>query len=140
MALTENQKIEIIPNFTRREYGVASGTIHFFKNAICNFNSSGYVELGSDTASEKFAGIAYEELDQESGGTNGDNSIKLIPAKSDEVVLLPFTGVVITNIGTDVYVNGDDAVALVATTTNDLRVGTIVDLGKNSNECYVKLN
>lgn len=140
MALTENQETKLIPNFKRWEQAVASGAIHFFKNAICNFNAAGFVKLGGDTASEKFAGIALEELDQASGGSNGDNDIKLIPANSGEVVLLTLTGVAVDDIGVDVFVNGDDVVALAATTTNDVRVGVIVALGDNSNECYVKLD
>lgn len=139
MPLTENEKTEVIPNFTRWEQDVASGAIHFFKNAICNFNSSGYVKLGSDTAGELFAGIALEELDQATGGSNGDNNIKLIPAKSGEVVQLTLTGVAVTDIGADAFVNGDDVVALAAT-ANDVRVGTIVALSDEANKCLIKLD
>lgn len=140
MALSSNQEVNKIVDFGAYEYGVASGAIHFYKGAICNFNTSGYVKLGADTANEKFAGIATEELNQATGGSNGDNNIKVIPAKSGVVVELTLTGVAITNIGDDVYVNGDDVVALAATTTNDVRVGTIVALSDVANKCKVILN
>ncbi|MDH3878670.1 MAG: hypothetical protein OET18_12555 [Desulfobacterales bacterium] len=140
MALTENQEIKIYPELTRWKQEVAAGAIHFFKNAICNFNAAGFVKLGTDTAGEKFAGIALQELDQAASAATGDNEIKLIPAKSGEVVELDLTGVAITDIGADVFVNGDDLVALAATTNNDVRVGVIVALSETSNKCLVKLN
>ena len=139
MALTRNQETKIYPDLTRSEYPVAAGAIHFYKNAICNFDTSGYVKLGADTASEIFAGISLEELDQATGGANGDNKLKVIPLKSGEVVELTLTGVVITDIGVDAFVNGDDVVALAATTTNDVRVGTIIDIVA-TNQCLVKLD
>jgi len=139
MALSSNQPINLIPDFTYRDVPVASGAIHFYKNALVNRNSSGYAKLGADTAGEVFAGIAFEELDQATGGANGDNDIKLIAAKSGVVVKLTLTGVAITDIGADCFVNGDDVVALAATTTNDVRVGRIVDIG-DTNEAYVVLD
>ena len=140
MALSENQAIKDIKDFTRYEQAVASGAIHFYKNAICNFNTSGYVKLGADTASEKFAGIALEELNQATGGSNGDNDLLLIPAKSGTVVELELTGVAVTDIGEDAYVAGDDLADLAADTTNDVRIGTIVALAADSNKCYIKLD
>ncbi len=140
MALSENSAINDIKDFTRYKQAVASGAIHFYKGALCNFNSSGYVKLGADTASEVFAGIALEELDQASGGSNGDNDLLLIPAKSGAVVELTLTSVAVTNIGSACYVNGDDVVALAATTSNDVRVGTIVALSETTNKCFVKLD
>jgi hypothetical protein len=140
MALSANTSIIDVKDFTRYNQAVASGAIHFYKGAICNFNSSGYVKLGGDIASELFAGIALEELNQASGGSNGDNNILLIPAKSGAVVELTLPSVAVTNIGSLCYVNGDDAVALVGTTTNDVPVGTIVALSNTNNKCFVKLN
>jgi hypothetical protein len=140
MTLSANAAIVDVKDFTRYKQAVASGAIHFYKGAICNFNSSGYVKLGTDTSGELFAGIALEELNQATGGSNGDNDLLLIPAKSGAVVELTLTSVAVTNIGSSVYVSADDAVALAATTSNDVRVGTIVALSETANKCLVKLD
>jgi len=140
MTLSANAAIVDVKDFTRYKQAVASGAIHFYKGAICNFNSSGYVKLGTDTSGELFAGVALEELDQATGGSNGDNDILLIPAKSGAVVELTLASVAVTNIGSSAYVSADDAVALVGTTTNDVRVGTIVALSATANKCLVKLD
>jgi hypothetical protein len=140
MALSANAAIVDLKDFTRYKQAVASGAIHFYKGAICNFNSSGYVKLGGDTASELFAGIALEELNQATGGSNGDNELTLIPAKSGAVVELTLTSVAVTDIGAIAYVNGDDVVALAGTTSNDVPVGTIVALSATANKCFVKLD
>jgi len=139
MALTSNQETKIYPDLTRWEYPVAAGAIHFYKNGICNFDAAGFVKLGADAGGERFSGISLEELDQAAGGTNGDNKLKVIPFKSGEVVQLDLPGVIITDIGSDCFVNGDDVVALAATTTNDIRVGNIIDIVA-TNQCLVKLD
>lgn len=140
MTLSANAAIVDVKDFTRYKQAVASGAIHFYKGAICNFNSSGYVKLGTDTSGELFAGIALEELDQATGGSNGDNDILLIPAKSGAVVELTLASVAVANLYASAYVSADDAVALVATTTNDVRVGTIVALSATANKCLVRLD
>lgn len=140
MALTENTKITLIPDPTNFKQPVALGAIQFFKNAICSFNSSGFLKLGGDTAGETFAGIAANELNQASGGANGDNELLLITSGSSRVVLLAFTGVVQADLGADVFIVDDGSVALAATTTNDVRVGKVWALTENSNEALILLD
>ena len=137
MALTENTKISFFADNSYRKRAVASGAIHFYTGAICNLNTSGYLKLGSDTASETFAGIATKELDQAAAAANGDNSLTVLAAKSGNVVKLTLTGVTIADIGQDVFVSGDDEVSI--TTLNFVRVGTIFDIG-DANEAYVLLD
>lgn len=140
MALTSNQETKIYPGLTRWEYPVLAGAIHFYKNAICNIQAGGFLKLGADAASEKFAGIALEELNQLAGGSNGDNKLKVIPFKSGEVVELVLTGVTQADVGVDAFVVDDGSVALAATTTNDVRVGTIIDISATANQCLVRLD
>lgn len=140
MALTENQKIKLTPDLTYQDREVIAGAIHFYVGAICNFNTSGYLKLGGDVASETFAGIAFNELDQGSGALAGDNSLITIAAKSGVAVRLGITGVTIADLGKDVFVNGDDLVALAGVTTNDVRVGSIYALTENANEAIIVLD
>lgn len=139
MALSENQKISTIPDITFRDLPVAAGAIHIYKNAILNRNAAGYVVLGSDTTGESFAGIAYEELNQLTGGSAGDNTIKVIQAHSGVTVKLPMSGVVIADVNKDAYVDGDDDLGLVGDTTNDVRAGKIIDIGA-ANEAFILLD
>ena len=46
------------------------------KGALVNINASGYATNASDTASETFAGVAYETVDN-SGGSAGDIGIRV---------------------------------------------------------------
>lgn len=139
MALSANIDVvkQIDPMYYK--YDVVAGAIHIYRGAILNRDASGNVKLGTDAASETFAGIAYKELDQASTASAGDNQMEVIGANTGKVVKLKFTGVTKASIGLDVYVNGDDAVALAATTTNDVRVGTIIDIAE-TNYCLVVLD
>lgn len=138
--LTENKKIAHFPDPTYYKQPVASGAIEFFKGGICNFNTAGFVKLGTDTASENFAGIARDELDQATGGSNGDNSLELLMAGSGNLVILDITGVVQADINKDVFVVDTGSVALVGVTSNDVRVGKIFALSVNANEAIILLN
>ncbi len=125
MALSANQAPKYEEQRTRQKVPVAAGAIHVYQGALLNWNSSGYVKLGADTAGEKFCGLALEELNQATGGADGDKYITVIPAGSGTIVTMKTGTISAANIGDKVYVNGDDAVALVGTTTNDVEVGVI---------------
>ena len=143
MALTENKKIDFIPNPSSYEQPVLAGALEFFKGAICNLEdpaTGGFLKLGADAANETFAGIAQDELDQASGGADGDNVLRMIPAGSNNVVLLTITGVTQADVNKDVFVVDDASVALVGVTTNDVRVGKIFAITENANEALILLN
>lgn len=129
MALTGN--IEVAHKFLpyRIKRGVVAGAITIYKGALLNANSSGFLKLASDTATEKFAGIAIDDaLTQLAGGSNGDNEIEIYPKDSGVVVRMTIQdSTTIANIGDTVYAYGDDKVALAGTTTNDIPVGTIIN-------------
>lgn len=140
MALSANANVEFKEQPLVMRYEVASGALVIYRGAILNFNTSGYVKLGADTASETFAGIALEYLSQASGGSNGDNKIEVAAFKSGRVVKLTTTGTITrANIGDVVYADGDDAVDLAAGVTNNIAVGTIVGF-IDANTAWVKLD
>lgn len=125
MALSSNQVIKTKNNPSRAKGPVASGAIHIYKGALLNWSATGYLELAADTASEVFAGVALEELNQATGGSDGDNEVNFIPAGSGEWVKMTTGTISRANVGDKVYANGDDQVDLAATTTNDVEVGVI---------------
>jgi len=126
-----------IENWRQRNSGIVNGAIHIYEGAILNYEAAniGYVKLGSDTASEEFAGIACEEVNLAAAdnASDGDNTVwmdaagsgKCFRFSSDRVLT---TAITIANIGDTVYVAGDDKIALASVTSNDVELGTIVDV------------
>ena len=126
MPLSANQVIQYKNSPVNVDIEVASGAIRIYAGAILNRNTSGYAKLGGDVASEKFGGIALDELDQASGGSNGDNKIRVLAPGSGRWVKMNVTGTITrANIGDKVYSDGDAAGDLTAGVTNNVEVGTI---------------
>lgn len=118
----------------RLEVDVSDPTI--FEGAILarNPGGTGNLLLGADTATFVFAGIA---LDQFPGFvpvdattiTTDDRLIDVSVPGSGRVFTLPIgSSVDATNIGDSVYIVDDESVDLVGVTTNDVLVGTIVNV------------
>lgn len=96
-----------------------------FKGALCAIGTSGYLGKASDTASIKFAGIAYEEGNN-TGGANGALAMRV---KKTGTYVYRFDGAWSQAIvGQKAYAVDDNGVALIATTANDIYVGDIVAL------------
>lgn len=124
-ALSANKLIKSRPHPSRAKAGVTAGAIHIYKGALLCWAADGYLTPATDTASLKFAGVALEELNQATGGSDGDNLVEYIPAGSGEWVEMTTGTIAVTNIGDKVYVEDDGTVDLAAATTNDIEVGTI---------------
>ena len=139
MALSDNQVNKYITDFMYQDLAVKAGAIHFYEGSMVMIDSTGYAILGADTASCIFAGIATEELDQATGGSSGDNTIRVIAAKSGKLVKRKYTSVAITDLYTLCYIVDDETVAAIGTTTNDIPVGTVVALAE-ANYCWVLLD
>jgi len=139
MAFSDNSVIEYKTDFMYQDVAVKAGAIHFYRGSMVMIDATGYAILGADTASCIFAGIATEELNQAAGGSNGDNNLRVIAAKSGKVVKMKYTGVAITDLYTKCYIVDDEVVADAATTTNDVAVGTVIGLAE-TNYCYVLLD
>jgi hypothetical protein len=101
---------------------VALAAVKVFKGANINFNTSGYAKKAADTASEVFAGVAVETVDN-SAGAAGD---KVVRVWRRGVSSMACSGATQAWVGQKVYAVDDNVVALAATTTNDVLVGTVV--------------
>ncbi|WP_127886375.1 hypothetical protein [Rathayibacter festucae] len=93
-----------------------------FAGSIVNTNAAGFAKKGSDTAGEKFAGVAMETKD--SAGTQDVD--KYVRVWKEGVFSFPCTGATQAWVQQDVFAVDDNVVALAATTTNDVRVGQVV--------------
>jgi hypothetical protein len=138
MAKSANGNLKFIDSFKITKRDVVAGTMHIYAGALVNSDASGNAKKATDAASELFAGVAVNEVDQASTASAGDNKVELIAKGSGKVVKMKFTGVTKASIGTDVVVKDDDEVQTAAAGTNDVAVGTIVDIAE-TNYCWVKI-
>lgn len=83
---------------------VALAAVKVFKGSILTFNSSGYADVGD--ASETFAGIAMETVDN-SGGSAGDKSVRVW---REGVVELNCSGASQATVGKNAFVSDDNTV------------------------------
>lgn len=100
-----------------------AGSTKIFKGSNVNFNTSGYAKKAADTASEVFAGVAMETVDN-GAGADGAASVRVWQHGVFSMVCASATQ---AWVGQKVYAVDDNVVALAATTTNDVLVGTVVE-------------
>lgn len=105
-----------------------------FAGSNVNYNTAGYAKKAADTASEVFAGVAMETIDNTSGSA-GDLSIRVW---KEGVFSMNCASATQAWVGVDVYAVDDNLVALAATTTNDVRVGKVVQF-VSATEVRVKI-
>lgn len=106
-----------------RPYKMAAST-KLYGGSSVSLNTAGFAKLGADTASEKFVGVARDTVDN----TTGANGDKDVIVWTSGVFDFNFSGTAVqANVGVKCYLVDDNTVALVATTTNDLLVGTITE-------------
>ncbi|MHA1329611.1 MAG: capsid cement protein [Candidatus Hodarchaeales archaeon] len=104
------------------EFPVAGSTT-IYKGAIVAVNTStGYVVPASDAANRIVVGVAVEKADN-SSGSNGDKTVRVYRTG---VFQFACSSADQTWVGKKVYAVDDNTVALAATTTNDVLVGTVV--------------
>ena len=114
-----------------------SGALDIYIGDNINYNADGFAKAASDTATEKFAGIAMEELHVSATENSeaGKYAIKVLPANVGNVVRRKLSATRATAVpGTDVYISTsasatlkEVALATVASgsVTNKVKVGKI---------------
>ena len=136
MTLTENrvslysERAEIV------KYEVDATVTKIFEGAILAADSTGTGKLllGADTANFRFRGISLEEFPEIIDPsvqtiTPDDQKIELAIPGSGRAFQLPIiSSVDETDIGSLVFIVDDESVDLTAGTTNDVLVGTIIDI------------
>jgi len=94
------------------------------EGAIVSINAAGYAVNGTDAASEIFAGIADESIDN-SAGSAGDKRIRV---RRNGVYTFIFDGTAtIADVNTLVYIKDNETVDIAGDLTNDVLVGRIVE-------------
>ena len=99
------------------------GSTKLYKGSIVAIDTGGYAVKGADTANYRFAGIAYETVDNT--GADGAKTIRCW-RKGVFELNTPDTATQ-ASVGKLVYISDDNNVALAATTTNDVVVGEVTE-------------
>lgn len=116
-ALTDNRQ-------TERKDGellqLPCGVDIVYRGGMVCLNTSGYAVAAQDTASFRFAGVAYEKKDNSSGSA-GDEDVRVYRSGLHKFA---GTGFAITDVGKRVYVSDDQTVTL---TPGNVFAGVIAD-------------
>lgn len=139
MGLSNNVRTKTIEDFKFSNRSCLAGALHVYESALMNSNAAGDVKLSTDAASELFAGVSTEEVEQTAAAVAGDNSVKLISRGSGRLIRVKLTGVTKAQLGLNAYAKADDEVQLVGAATNDVLVGSIEELDSVANYCWVKI-
>jgi hypothetical protein len=94
------------------------------KGALVNINAAGFATNSTDAASETFAGVAYETVDNSTGAA-GDKDIRVETTGTFVFVDGGGNGAV-TDVGVEFKVV-DNQTLTDATTTNNIKAGTCVE-------------
>ena len=95
--------------------------------AIVMINAAGYVANATDTAGCKTLGVALETVDN-SGGSPGDLEINVDIGGAEVQVAHEVGSLTIANVGDAVVLELNNEVSDVATSTNDIAAGAIIEV------------
>lgn len=118
MTLSANRDVDHYIDQELRSFQVA-GSVHIYKGGMVGLTSAGYAR--PLTASDSFAGIAYEEMDN-SSGANGDVSVRVYTVGDFGHAL---AGAAVSDIGRPVFASADDTMTFVG--TGNSYVGIVQD-------------
>lgn len=103
--------------------GVAADSTTFYEGGLLMYNNLGRIAKGADSAAFKIAGVAKKAL-----VTGASNTVR-IEFEFGHEEWFPVDGtVVVASIGLDATCLDDQTGSIAATTTNDIRLGKIVEL------------
>ncbi len=135
MTLTANRVSLFSERNELEELEVDSPSTQLFDGSILARDTGGSGKLlkGADTANFVFAGILQQEFVPDTSGvttiTVDENKVRVAVPGSGRTYTLPIGSAVDeTDIGTQVFIVDDETVDLVGVTTNDVLVGTIVNV------------
>lgn len=105
-----------------------------FAGSNVSYNASGLAKKASDTTGEAFAGVAMETKDS----TLAADDQKYVRVWKEGVFSMNCASATQAWVGQDVFAVDDNLVALAATTTNDVKVGRVVQF-VSATEVRVKI-
>jgi len=127
MALTQDRNTRQVGQFRTVAPKVAAG-VSIFNGAMCSYNADGFLKPSDNTATDTFAGIADQSVDN-TGGADG--------AKRCRICRGPFLmspgALVQADVGGAVYCTDDDVIA----NAGNVPAGTLLDFDDASGQALV---
>jgi len=124
MALTANREVDHYIDQELRTYAMATA-VRIYKGAIVGLLAGGYARPLA--AGDRFAGIAYEEMDN-TAGANGAKSVRVYTLGDFGVAL---SGAAVADMGRPVFASADDTLTFVA--AGNTFVGVVQDFVSSGN-------
>lgn len=124
MATTDSVPTTYLTEIIRRRKIAA--TTKILGGTLTALDANKYLVPGADTTGYLFAGISIAEVDN-GAGANGDLGVDCYQTGLHELPLQEGNATQ-ADIGTKVYIYDNIQVARIATVTNNVEVGTIVDI------------
>ena len=105
--------------------GHLMAAVRIYKGTLVCHNASGYLAPGADTANFKFAGVAYEAVDNSAGAAGG----KTCRAEKSGEYLFVYGpgGATQALLGKEVFIV-DDSTVTDAATTNNIKCGAVEEV------------
>lgn len=103
-------------------YGTGADSSTFYEGALCCHNNSGKIAVAADTANFKIAGVVTKRL------VTGSSNTLLVEFEYGHEEWFPDdSNVAAASIGNDGTILDDQTVSVSGTTTNDIRIGKIME-------------
>lgn len=107
-----------------RQLALPASNLHFYRGALVAFNgTNNYLVKAADTAAMKIAGVVAGDFDLTSYVAGAERC----EVYREGVFEFATTGTA-PKLGDKVYVSDDQTVAIASVTTNDIPVGTVVEI------------
>ena len=125
----------------RQDYPMKAGAVTRFEGGLSAFDTAGngrFLVKGANTANFLFAGLNVKQVVQESGGSDGDNLMRVIPRGSGNWVRMK-SGSALTqaNQGDTVYLVDDELINPI-NPGNTVVVG-IIRIVEDAEFCFVEI-
>lgn len=109
-------------HLVRRGKGTGADSSNFYAGALCCHNNSGKIAVAADTANFKIAGVVTKKVT-----TGSSNTLEVEFEWGHEEWFPDDTNVAAASIGNDGTILDDQTVSVSGTTTNDIRIGRIIE-------------
>lgn len=123
---TENREAGLQDGKQRRLLAAAS---HFYAGELVSFAAAtGLIAKAGDNAGDKFAGVVMEERDNTGVAAGADPESRVLVARKGEAEFVYAGTATQANVGDVVYATDSQTVDVAGDLTNDVKVGTIVEV------------
>jgi hypothetical protein len=109
-------------HLARKGKGTGADSSTFYEGALCAHNNAGKIAVAADTASFKIAGVVTKRV-----VTGASNTVEIEFEFGHEEWFPDDGNIAAASIGLDATILDDQTASVAATTTNDIRMGRVIE-------------